>query len=64
LPLAALRFIERGYAGPVASMALPLFVDANLIIGSILVGTIALLLKGKLLPTQAIVVRWKDAPSR
>ena len=57
LPLAALRFIEKGYVGPVASMALPLFVAANLIIGSILLGTIVLLLKGKLLPVQAIALR-------
>jgi tellurite resistance protein len=64
LPLAALRFIEKGYAGPVASMALPLFGAANLIIGSILIGTIALLLKGKLLPRQVIVVRWEDTPGR
>ena len=34
-------------------MALPLFVAANLIIGSILAGTIALLVKGKLLPRGA-----------
>ena len=64
LPLAALRFIERGYTGPVASMALPLFFAANLIIGSILIGTIVLLLKGKLLPRPAIVIRWEDTPSR
>ena len=57
LPLAALRFIERGYAGPVASMALPLFVAANLIIGTILLGTIVLLLKGKLLPAQVVALR-------
>ena len=57
MPLAALRFIEKGYAGPVASMALPLFVAANLIIGSILLGTIVLLVKGKLLPTPAAALR-------
>jgi tellurite resistance protein len=54
LPLAALRFIEKGYAGPVAGMALPLFVAANLIIGSILLGTVVLLVKGKLLPKGAV----------
>ena len=57
MPLAALRFIEKGYAGPVAGMALPLFAAANLIIGTILLGTIMLLLKGKLLPAQAAALR-------
>lgn len=50
LPLAALRFIERGDTGPVATLALPLFAAANLIIGAILLGTVVLLLKGKLIP--------------
>jgi tellurite resistance protein len=50
LPLAALRFIEKGYAGPIAGMALPLFVAANTIIGAILIGTVALLVTGRLLP--------------
>jgi tellurite resistance protein len=57
LPLAALRFIEKGYAGPVAIIALPLFIAANLIIGMILLGTIVLLFKGKLLPAQAAALR-------
>jgi tellurite resistance protein len=56
LPLAALRFIEKGYAKPVAGMALPLFVAANLIIGSILLGTVVLLVKGELLPKEAVPV--------
>ncbi|MEH2512307.1 tellurite resistance protein [Nitrobacteraceae bacterium AZCC 1564] len=33
LPLAALRFIERGHTGIVAKLALPIFVVSNLIIG-------------------------------
>lgn len=50
LPLAALRFVERGETGAIATLALPLFAAANLIIGAILLGTVALLLKGELLP--------------
>lgn len=60
LPLAALRFIEKGYAGPVAVMALPLFAAANVIIGAILLGTIALLVRGKLLPASVAPVAAAD----
>lgn len=50
LPLAALRFIERGDTGPIATLAVPLFIAANLIIGTLMLGTLVLLLRGKLLP--------------
>jgi tellurite resistance protein len=49
LPLAALRFVERGQLGPIATLALPLFISANLIIGWIAVRTFALALQGQLL---------------
>jgi tellurite resistance protein len=49
LPLAALRFVERGQLGPIATLALPLFIGANLIIGWIALRTFALALQGQLL---------------
>jgi len=52
LPLAALRFVERGQTGPIATLAIPLFVGANLIIGWIALRTIRLALMGKLLPRR------------
>lgn len=50
LPLAALRFVERGQTGPIAHLALPLFVGANLVIGWIAVRTLVLAVRGALLP--------------
>ncbi len=50
LPLAALRFVERGQAGPIAFLAIPLFIGANLVIGSIALRTVRLTVTGKLLP--------------
>lgn len=49
LPLAALRFVERGQAGPISYLALPLFAGANLAIGWIAVRTVRLAISGKLL---------------
>ncbi|BDL37734.1 dicarboxylate transporter/tellurite-resistance protein TehA [Methylorubrum sp. GM97] len=54
LPLAALRLTERGLEGPSASLAVPLFVTANLIIGWIALRTLGLLLRGKLLPVRPL----------
>ncbi|MFF9551259.1 dicarboxylate transporter/tellurite-resistance protein TehA [Methylobacterium fujisawaense] len=54
LPLAALRLTERGLDGPSASLAVPLFVAANLIIGWIALRTLGLLLRGKLLPVRPL----------
>lgn len=54
LPLAALRLTERGLEGPSASLAVPLFVAANLIIGWIALRTLSLLLRGKLLPVRPL----------
>ena len=50
LPLAALRFVERGQTGPIADLALPLFVAANLIIGWIGLRTLRLVIAGRLFP--------------
>lgn len=50
ITLCTLRFVERGLTGPMEWFAIPLFALANLIIGGIAIGTVLLLLKGKLLP--------------
>jgi tellurite resistance protein len=52
LPLAALRFVERGQAGPMDGLALPLFISANLIIGWIAVRTVALAFTGQLVGSR------------
>jgi tellurite resistance protein len=48
LPLAAIRFVERGQAGPIAALALPLFIFANVVICWIAARTLYLAAKGKL----------------
>jgi tellurite resistance protein len=50
LALSALHFVERGMIGMMESLAVLLFVGANIIIGGISLGTVRLLLRGKLLP--------------
>jgi tellurite resistance protein len=45
-----LRFSERGPAGPISAIAPYVFIAVNLAIGSIAVGTVWLLLRGRLLP--------------
>lgn len=52
LPLAALRIVERGQAGPINFLAIPLFIGATLVIGWIALRTLRLALTGKLLPRQ------------
>jgi tellurite resistance protein len=52
LPLAALRFVERGQTGPISFLAIPLFIGANLIIGWIALRTVRLAFTGKLLPQR------------
>ncbi|OYU50506.1 MAG: dicarboxylate transporter/tellurite-resistance protein TehA [Rhizobiales bacterium PAR1] len=49
LPLAALRFVERGQSGPIATLSGLIFLIANLIIGWIALRTLLLALTGKLL---------------
>ena len=50
LSLATLRFVERGMTGGMEGLAGVLFIGANIAIGCIALGTLRLLLKGKLLP--------------
>jgi tellurite resistance protein len=53
LPLAALRCVERGQAGAIAELAPVLFALANLFIAAFFIGTVRLLIQGKLLPVLA-----------
>lgn len=50
LALASLHFVERGITGGIADLAVLLFIGANVVIGNIALGTLWLLLRGKLLP--------------
>lgn len=54
LALAPLRFVERGMTGAIEGLAVLLFVGANIVIGSIALGTLRLLLQGKLFPPLVI----------
>ncbi|MBD2020626.1 dicarboxylate transporter/tellurite-resistance protein TehA [Leptolyngbya sp. FACHB-36] len=49
LTLASLHFVERSMTGMMESLAVLLFIGANIAIGSIALGTVRLLLRGKLL---------------
>jgi tellurite resistance protein len=53
LATAPLRMIERGDIGPAAMLAPWLFVFANVVIGVLTIGTLYLLLVGRLLPAAA-----------
>jgi tellurite resistance protein len=53
LPTMAIRLLERGAQGPVAWLAMALFVGANVVIGGLIVGTVNALVKGTLLPVAA-----------
>jgi len=50
LALAPLRFVERGTTGVIEGLAVLLFIGANIVIGSIFLGTVRLLLRDKLSP--------------
>jgi len=50
LALSSLRFVERGMTGAMEGLAVLLFIGANIAIGSIALGTLRLLLRGKLVP--------------
>jgi tellurite resistance protein len=54
LALSGLRLVERGMTGALAELAVLLFIGANIAIGSIALGTVRLLLRGKLLPPPAL----------
>lgn len=60
LPLSALRMVQNGVEGPIAELAIPLFVTANLIIGYFLARTFWLLVTGRLLVPAA--AKAHDAP--
>ncbi|OYD96422.1 hypothetical protein CDG76_06435 [Nostoc sp. 'Peltigera membranacea cyanobiont' 210A] len=45
--------VERGMTGVMEKLAILLFVGANIAIGSIALGTVRLLLRGKLIPLPA-----------
>lgn len=53
LALSSLRLVERGMTGVMEGLAVLLFIGANIVIGSIALGTVQLLLRGKLLPSSA-----------
>lgn len=53
LALSSLRLVERGMTGVMEGLAVLLFIGANIVIGSIALGTVRLLLRGKLLPSSA-----------
>ncbi|MEH2361820.1 dicarboxylate transporter/tellurite-resistance protein TehA [Nostoc sp.] len=53
LSLASLRFVECGMTGVMEELAVLLFISANIVIGSIALGTLRLLRRGKLLPLPA-----------
>jgi tellurite resistance protein len=55
LPAACLRMVTLGVTGPIAQMALPLFVVANVFIGVLAIRTFVLLVRGRLLPPAAVV---------
>ena len=50
LSLASLHCVERGMTGMMVDLAVILFIGANFVISSIALGTVRLLLRGKLLP--------------
>jgi tellurite resistance protein len=55
LAISAMRFVERGLGGIYESIALASFVVANLVIGVVALGTVRLLLDGRLLPPPLVV---------
>lgn len=50
LPTMAIRMVERGAAGPLEWIAPVLFIAANVVIGILVVKTLGLLVRGKLIP--------------
>lgn len=57
LALAVMRLVERGLTGPAQWAALPLFVFANVFIGSVAIGAVWLLVRGKVLPAGIATAR-------
>jgi tellurite resistance protein len=56
LPTMAMRMVERGSTGPVEWLAPGLFIASNVIIGLLVFKTIALMLRGELLPAKAVAM--------
>ena len=54
LAVSLIRFVERGGQGPLSVLAPYFFGVANLVIGAIALGTVTLLLRGKLLPPPLV----------
>ncbi|CAE6835027.1 Tellurite resistance protein TehA [Paraburkholderia aspalathi] len=59
LPTMAIRMVERGATGPLEWIAPVLFIAANVVIGILVVKTLGLLVRGKLIPA---VVEARPAP--
>ncbi|SFU19863.1 dicarboxylate transporter/tellurite-resistance protein TehA [Paraburkholderia aspalathi] len=59
LPTMAIRIVERGATGPLEWIAPVLFIAANVVIGILVVKTLRLLVRGKLIPA---VVEARPAP--
>lgn len=59
LPTMAIRMVERGATGPLEWIAPVLFIAANVVIGILVVKTLGLLMRGKLIPA---VVEARPAP--
>ena len=64
LPTVAMRLVERGLDGPAAWLAPPLFIAANLIIGTLAVRPLGQLFSGKLLPRQAMAATAPQAATQ
>ena len=62
LPAACLRLTTLGVTGPIAQMALPLFVFANVFIGILVVRTLILIARGRLLPPPTVVAAAAVSP--
>ena len=56
LPTMAIRMVERGATGPLEWIAPVLFIAANVVIGILVVKTLGLLMRGKLIPDRKSVV--------
>ena len=63
LPGMAIRMVERGANGEMVNLAFGLFVAANVIIGLLMWKTVALWLRGTLLPAPAPVQAAMPAPA-
>jgi tellurite resistance protein len=63
LPTAALKLLARGDTGVVGVLAPWLFIVGNLAIGAIVIMTLSLLVRGRLLPVPIAAAPLADLPS-